>query len=634
MQNERVLILEYEKEKMKKTIISHFVFITLVGVLLLACSKPLEELTVAELLDLGEKYLLKMDYEQTIVYFERLIEIEPRNPRGYTGLAEAYISQGNTNKAVRTLRKGLIEIPNDDDFLEGVAKLFEEIIDNDTQNANAYLELADVYIALGDEDKAANVLREGIEQLPDSEEIKVKLISLAPFDLVTIYDETFFAENGEQQGEVKLIRPVFRSNYKFADTFNAEFGDQTSPLNTEEVRSLYASDFEASEEFAQPSGEYWTGGYGLGYGGFFYENTCEVSYNNGSIVSFKGYDSTMSAGAAHPLSDVYGKTFDLANGKVMTMSDILLISNDRLMDTLYKEYIAYHAALGDGYDILAQGYHGEMYSGSYNNYYVESVKEQCGENAVFWLADDGIHIYFHQYTYNYAIGASELVIPYTRFDLIRAPFAVRASDWQSAYRVLLSAKESDIKRLEKPYEWANLTKAIAITNVCGDSTPELIFAARESYNYNLYVWSFDKDAVCLIDAYVLGAEAGAGATFGIGILTDGRLLAFTQNGDDGWWSTYEAFGLKNGILSSIETLGYHSSPQYQYDNYGEMPQIETYTIDGIDVNESEYLSKETALLSAITEPLMAFYYIESEPLNHFIGDISMTYDEAMAFLAQ
>jgi tetratricopeptide (TPR) repeat protein len=66
----------------------------------------MQPLTAAELLYLGEKYLLELDYEQAIVYFEQLIDIEPRNPRGYTGLAEAYLALGDTDKAREALERG------------------------------------------------------------------------------------------------------------------------------------------------------------------------------------------------------------------------------------------------------------------------------------------------------------------------------------------------------------------------------------------------------------------------------------------------------------------------------------------------------------------------------------------------
>jgi DNA-binding SARP family transcriptional activator len=44
---------------------------------------------------------------------ERLIEIEPKDPRGYTGLAEAYIGLDDTKKAIGTLHNGKAMLPGD-----------------------------------------------------------------------------------------------------------------------------------------------------------------------------------------------------------------------------------------------------------------------------------------------------------------------------------------------------------------------------------------------------------------------------------------------------------------------------------------------------------------------------------------
>lgn len=68
-------------------------------------------LSVAELLDLGEKYLLRLDYEQALVQFLKVIEIEPMNERGYTGAAEAYVGLGDTDSAITILEKGLEVLP-------------------------------------------------------------------------------------------------------------------------------------------------------------------------------------------------------------------------------------------------------------------------------------------------------------------------------------------------------------------------------------------------------------------------------------------------------------------------------------------------------------------------------------------
>ena len=94
--------------------------------ILSSCDKPTAPdapLSAAELLDLGEKYLLEMNYEQAVVVFEKLIEIERRNPRGYTGLAEAYIGIGDIDSAVSVLRDGLRVLPDDASIIEALEAL-------------------------------------------------------------------------------------------------------------------------------------------------------------------------------------------------------------------------------------------------------------------------------------------------------------------------------------------------------------------------------------------------------------------------------------------------------------------------------------------------------------------------------
>jgi tetratricopeptide (TPR) repeat protein len=83
---------------------------------LASCSKAEAPLTAAELLDLGEKFLLELDYEQAIVYFTKLIEIEPKNSRAYIGAAEAYAALGRTDEAIAILDEGLAQLPDNVDI--------------------------------------------------------------------------------------------------------------------------------------------------------------------------------------------------------------------------------------------------------------------------------------------------------------------------------------------------------------------------------------------------------------------------------------------------------------------------------------------------------------------------------------
>ena len=81
-----------------------------------ACSKPAQPSTFAEILDLGEKYLLEMNYEQAAVQFLNAIEIEPKNASLYLKAAEAYIGLNDTGRAIALLEKGLAQLPDNEEI--------------------------------------------------------------------------------------------------------------------------------------------------------------------------------------------------------------------------------------------------------------------------------------------------------------------------------------------------------------------------------------------------------------------------------------------------------------------------------------------------------------------------------------
>jgi|GEM_PF-2221145 len=89
-------------------------FITFVVILALlaACAAPTPAPpSASELLDLGERYLLELNYEQAVAQFLAVIEIEPMNARAYIGAAEAYVGLGRDDEAVAILRQGLERLP-------------------------------------------------------------------------------------------------------------------------------------------------------------------------------------------------------------------------------------------------------------------------------------------------------------------------------------------------------------------------------------------------------------------------------------------------------------------------------------------------------------------------------------------
>ena len=87
------------------------------------CANAERPLTVNELLELAERYLLEGNYERALIYFERVIEIDPTNPRGYTGAADAYVGLGRIDDAIDILRQGLVTLPGNQEILDALAAL-------------------------------------------------------------------------------------------------------------------------------------------------------------------------------------------------------------------------------------------------------------------------------------------------------------------------------------------------------------------------------------------------------------------------------------------------------------------------------------------------------------------------------
>ena len=113
---------------MKIPKLSMLLNIFLLIAVLSSCSSPVRSLTAEELLDLGEKYLLELNYEEAVVQFTKLLEIEPKNPRGYLGLAEVYIALGESDKAVAALEEGLEQLPDN----ESIKSMLNELTEPET----------------------------------------------------------------------------------------------------------------------------------------------------------------------------------------------------------------------------------------------------------------------------------------------------------------------------------------------------------------------------------------------------------------------------------------------------------------------------------------------------------------------
>ncbi|CDX04943.1 Tetratricopeptide repeat [Desulfitobacterium hafniense] len=146
---------------------------------------------------------LPLAQNQAVVYFDKLIEVEPRNPRGYTGLALAYIGRGNADNAIDTLRDGVKELSDDTSFLNDAVSIFEDIIGDEPSNPDAYIGIAEVYVALGDRDKAIDLLEKGYEAT-NIEKIGGKIKDLLPVEVTK-----WFIEPSIEADDIQPVISIF-----------------------------------------------------------------------------------------------------------------------------------------------------------------------------------------------------------------------------------------------------------------------------------------------------------------------------------------------------------------------------------------------------------------------------------------
>ncbi len=66
--------------------------------------------------DLGMKYLSEGNYEEAVIAFTAAIELEPKKADAYLGMADVYIAQNNFDAAIAILEQGLAEM--DDEALQ------------------------------------------------------------------------------------------------------------------------------------------------------------------------------------------------------------------------------------------------------------------------------------------------------------------------------------------------------------------------------------------------------------------------------------------------------------------------------------------------------------------------------------
>ena len=128
------------------TTVLAFVMIITLG----ACGQS-AAVTWQEQYDLGVKYLSEGNYEEAIIAFNAAIEIDPKQAVIYSGRGQAYILSGETPE---NLAAALAD--------------FEQAVSMDETLAEGWTGMAEVYISMGDYDKAAEILKQALDKTEEN----------------------------------------------------------------------------------------------------------------------------------------------------------------------------------------------------------------------------------------------------------------------------------------------------------------------------------------------------------------------------------------------------------------------------------------------------------------------------------
>lgn len=133
-------------------------------------------------LDLAAKYISENKYQQAILAYNEVINIDPKQVKAYEGLAKVYTLQGKYEDAKDTYDQGIKAVDQsnritlqlglgglyiDQGQMEAAEKQFQQIMDGNAKCIEAYWGLAMVYKQKGDIDKAESLLREAIKVNPN-----------------------------------------------------------------------------------------------------------------------------------------------------------------------------------------------------------------------------------------------------------------------------------------------------------------------------------------------------------------------------------------------------------------------------------------------------------------------------------
>ncbi|WP_031547542.1 tetratricopeptide repeat protein [Oribacterium sp. FC2011] len=243
------------------------VFINLLIVLTL-CSCASKAQQIEKQLTLGNKYLIDLDYEQAILAFNKVIEIDPKITDAYNGLGEAYYKQAQAQTDYTAADplymnssenyKTVLALISDGTGTTTSEKSLE-VINNDVLGVltELYGAWADMALKVGDTDRAVEILEEGYLILRDEELLKksqaINVIKESGFGSTARPVSMAYFINGEEN-------PLYTVVFEYDSAGNLVAGHYHRELRNRTRTGTYTYTYEGNilktSEFVWNDGEF------------------------------------------------------------------------------------------------------------------------------------------------------------------------------------------------------------------------------------------------------------------------------------------------------------------------------------------------------------------------------------------
>lgn len=197
---------------------------------LLGCGKD-TQLSIKEQLDLGNRYLAELNYEQAALTFQGVIEVENRNVDAWYGYAQSYVGLAESAPSGDVLR-----------YYQEAVDAYEMVLELEPERTEEYLELAELYEQMEMPEEAVAVLERGLTQAENREAIQERVDAMRDIagDLERYAEEQTYQYGKQYYGYLSLLnREEYRFLYDFSEVPLGPLGYLIEDLDDDGQKELF-----------------------------------------------------------------------------------------------------------------------------------------------------------------------------------------------------------------------------------------------------------------------------------------------------------------------------------------------------------------------------------------------------------